>query len=107
MRVSSADLKQVDCQLFFGGWGEISLGSVEKGHLESATMASHVQVLSPHKARKGERLHRGEKCGTARVNRVHDFSLAEILPGKRNLSSSYLAVFSGHESSLFWYPDSI
>ena len=64
-------------------------------------MASHVQFS--HMAREGDHLYRGEKeVGRAVVNRVHDFSLAESLPGKRSLSSScwVLLLSQGMSTSL-------
>ena len=56
-----------------------------------------------------ENSYRGEKqVGRTRVNRVHGFLLAESLPGKKSVFFLLGSVIiTGHESSPFWFPDSI
>ena len=54
---------------------------------------------SPHTARKGEHFYGGEgrgveEVGRALVSRVHDFLLAESLPGKKESSSCWVLLLS-------------
>ena len=67
-------------------------------------MVSHVQVPSLT-AREGACFYRAEKeVGRAIVNRVHGFSLAELLPGKK--SFFLVGYYHRFESSPFWSPNS-
>lgn len=60
--------------------------------------------VSPHLA--GEELFYREESEDGRVivNRVHGFSFAVSWSGKRSLLLGF-AIFTGHKSSPFWYPN--
>lgn len=72
--------------------------------METATLVSY--VLVPMRQReKNTFIERKRKLGRAIVNRVHGFSSTESLPGKESFYLLGSAIFTGHESSLFWSPN--
>ena len=69
------------------------MGSLKiSGELQLGVCNHEESCASPHTARKGEHFYGGEgrgveEVGRALVSRVHDFLLAESLPGKKESSS--------------------